>query len=138
MRRLGRFLFGDWLKAEAVEPVLDDSLKTTAAAAYADARGARHHRELTLSSDELICKDTITGNFEEACLRWRLAPVNWFEEDGIFRNGVYSIAIEFNGKPILPTLGTALESRYYLQKSEIPEISVKVDQPGIFVTKIAF
>ncbi|MBX9468088.1 MAG: heparinase II/III family protein [Rhizobium sp.] len=138
MPRLGRFLFGDWLKAEAVEPVLDDGVKASAAAAYTDAHGARHHRALTLSTDALICRDTITGNFEEACLRWRLAPGEWHIEGDIVRNGAFSVAIEFNGEPISPALGTTVESRYYLQKTELPEISVKVSRPGKLVTKIAF
>ena len=138
MPRLGRFLFGDWLNTEAVEPVLDDGVKASAAAAYTDARGARHHRALTLSADALICRDTITGNFDEACLRWRLAPGEWHIEGDIVRNGAFSVAIEFNGEPIFPTLGATLESRYYLQKTEIPEISAKVSRPGILVTKISF
>lgn len=138
MPRHGRFLLGDWLKAEAVEPVLDDGVKASAAAAYTDAHGVRHHRELTLGTDALICQDTIFGNFKEACLRWRVAPGEWHIEENIVRNRNYSIAVEFDGVPIFPTLGTTVESRYYLQKTELPEISVKVSRPGILVTKIAF
>jgi hypothetical protein len=138
MPRLGRFLFGDWLKAATVEPVLDDGVKASAAAAYTDARGARHHRAITLNAVSLICRDTISGKFEAACLRWRLAPGEWHIEGDIVRNGNYSIAIEFDGMPIPPTLGTTVESRYYLQKTEIPEISFKVNRPGILVTKVTF
>ena len=112
MPRLGRFLFGDWLKAEAVEPVLDDGVKASAAAQYTDAHGALHHRAITLSAGSLICRDTISGNFEEACLRWRLAPDEWHVEGDIVRNGNHSIAIEFDGVPISPALGTTVESRY--------------------------
>ena len=138
MPRLGRFLFGDWLEAVAVEPVTDDSVTASAAAAYRDACGARHYRAIGLSADALICRDTITGNFEEACLRWRLAPGKWHIEGGIVRNGTCSIAIEFNGEPISPALSTTVESRYYMQKKEIPEVSVKVSRPGNLVTKIVF
>jgi len=137
MPRLGRFLFGDWLKTIAVEPIKDD-VKASAAATYKDARGARHHRAVTLSAGSLICVDTISGNFQEACLRWRLAPSDWHIEGNIVRNGNYSIAIEFDGMPISPTLGTTVESRYYLQKTEIPEIAVKLSQPGTLVTKVTF
>ncbi|MCX7559705.1 alginate lyase family protein [Sulfitobacter sp. F26204] len=138
MPRLGRFLFGDWLKAETVEPVLDDGVTASGAAAYIDPHGVRHHRAITLSADALICRDTITGSFEDACLRWRLAPCDWHIKGDTVRNGTYKIAIEFNGKPISPVLGTTVESRYYLQKTEIPELSVKVSRPGTLVTKIAF
>lgn len=138
MPRLGRFLFGDWLKAETVEPVLDDGVKAIAAAAYTDARGARHHRAITLNAVSLICRDTISGKFEAACLRWRLAPGEWHIEGDIVRNGTCSVAIEIDGVPISPTLGTTMESRYYQQKTEIPEISVKASRPGILVTKVTF
>lgn len=138
MPRLGRFLFGNWLKAKAIEPVFDGVIKTSAAAAYTDAHGAQHHRAIILSTAALICRDAITGNFDDACLRWRLVPGEWHIEGDIIRNGTFSVAIKFNGEPISPALGTTIESRHYMQKTEIPEISVKVSRPGIFVTKIAF
>lgn len=138
MPRLGRFLFGDWLKTEAVELVKDDGVKASAAAAYTDAHDAGHHRAITLNASSLICVDTISGNFSEACLRWRLAPGHWYIDGDIVRNGSHSIAIEFGGVSISPTLGTSVESRYYLQKTELTELSVKVSRPGILVTKIAF
>jgi hypothetical protein len=138
MPRLGRFLFGDWLKTEAVEPVLNEGVTTRAAAAYTDAHGARHHRALALSDGLLMCQDTITGDFEEACLRWRLAPGDWHLEGNILSNGNYAMAIEIDGVPIPPTLSTTLESRYYQQKAEIPELSVKVTGPASIVTKVHF
>ena len=138
MRRLGPFLFGGWLKADVVETVSDHGASIRAAASYTDSYGARHHRAIILSDSALICEDTISGNFEEACLRWRLTPGEWHIEGVIVRNGTYSIAIDFNGIPISPTLSKTVESRYYLQKTEIPEISVKVCCPGKLVTTVNF
>lgn len=138
MPRLGRFLFGDWLKAEAVEPVWDDGVKVSATAAYTDARGARHRRAITLGADALICQDTLSGDFEEARLRWRLAAGDWRVEETVVRNGNYAITFEIDGVPIPPTLSTTLESRYYQQKAEIPELSVKVTGPASIVTKVHF
>lgn len=138
MPRLGRFLFGDWLKAEAVEPVLDDGVKASAAAEYTDAGSARHHRAVTLSAGAMTCMDTISGNFEKACLRWRLAPGDWHIEGNIVRNGTYSIAIEFDGVPVSPSLSSTVESRCYQQKTEILEVSIKVSRPGKLITKVIF
>ena len=138
MPRLGRFLFGDWLSADAVEPVRDEGRATSAAAAYTDAQGARHHRSVTLSADTLVCRDVISGAFREACLRWRLAPGEWILEGNTVRNETYSITIEIDGVPITPTLGTTVESRFYQQKAEIPEVSAKVNRPGKLVTKVNF
>jgi hypothetical protein len=138
MPRLGRFLFGEWLKADAVEPVRDDGVAATAAAAYTDALGARHHREITLTADGLLCRDTISGTFQEACLRWRLAPGEWRLEGDTVRCGTYSIYIEIDGVPITPTLSTTMESRYYQHKAEIPEVSIKVNRPANLSSKVTF
>ncbi len=138
MPRLGRFLFGDWLKSESVEQVRDDGATASAAAAYTDARGARHHREVALSSDALVCRDTISGNFVEACLRWRLAPGEWRLEGNIIRSESCSLSIEIDGEPIAPSLSTTMESRYYQQKAGIPEVTVKVNRSAKLVTKVTF
>lgn len=138
MPRLGRFLFGDWLKAEAVELVRDDGVATSAAAAYTDAHGARHHRTITLSAGTLICQDMISGNFEEACLRWRLAPSEWRLEGDTVRSKTCSISIEIDSVSITPTLRTTMESRYYQLKADIPEVSIKVNQPSNVITKVTF
>jgi hypothetical protein len=138
MPRLGRFLFGDWLKADAVEPVYDKGMGIGAAAGYTDARGARHHREVILSADALICRDTISGDFDEACLRWRLAPGAWRLDGTTLRNGSYAITIDIDGAPLPPTLTTTWDSRYYQQKSEIPQASVIVNRPATLITKVTF
>lgn len=138
MPRLGRFLFGDWLKAEAVEPVADDGIKASAAAQYTDVYGARHHRAVTLKANSFMCVDTISGKFQKAIVRWRLAPGDWRRNGVAVRSGKYSIALELDGIPIFPTLSTTLESRYYLQKTEVPEISAEVSGPGVLVTKVSF
>lgn len=138
MPRLGRFLFGNWLEAEAVEPVHANGKAATAAAAYTDGQGARHHRIFILTADSLVCRDTISGNFQEACLRWRLAPGEWQFADNILRNENFSISIEIDGAPVIPSLGTTAESRYYQQQAEIPMASVIVNRPATLITKVTF
>ena len=138
MPRLGRFLFGNWLESECVKPVFDDGTMASATAAYTDYRGARHERDVTLSADALICKDTISGSFKEACLRWRCAPGDWFVENDLVCDGRYSIAIEVDGEAVTPSLGTSMESRYYQNKSQIPEVLVKVTRPATIITTVTF
>ncbi|QBK30804.1 heparinase II/III family protein [Roseitalea porphyridii] len=138
MIRLGRFLFGDWLSAQSVEAVRDDGDAVTAAAAYTDAKGARHHRTITLTADGMLCRDVISGNFREACLRWRLAPGQWQLDDTIIRSGTCSISIEVDGVPMPPTIGATMESRHYHHRAEIPFISVKVNRAATIVTEITF
>lgn len=138
MPRLGRFLFGDWIDAEDVEPVEHSGDKVTAAAAYTDAKGARHHREITLTENGMTCRDTLSGSFTTARLTWRLAPGTWDDAGDALRNGRFTLSVAVDGKKIAPTLETADESRYYQRKSEIPAASVTVDRPATLLTKVTF
>ena len=138
MPRVGRFLFGDWIAADSVEPAQCLGDKVTAAAAYTDANGARHHRQISLSPDGLVCQDEISGTFREACLRWRLAPHAWKIDGNILRANGQTLSIEIDGLPVKPTLKTAAESRYYKKQSEIPMALVSVDRPAKLITRVTF
>lgn len=138
MQRLGRFLFGDWLGAEAMQKVQTCDSGVVAAAGYTDGRGARHHRHVALGVGQLTVTDKIGGSFGLACLRWRLAP-GAYAVDGlnVTGNGV-SLRIEAEDVSPSLTLKHAPESRYYLHKSEIPVLKVKIDEPTTVITKVFF
>lgn len=138
MPRLGRFLFGDWLTTNDLTLVKEEAGAVTAAAGYLDAKGARHHRAITLTNGGLICTDTISGSFTNACLRWRLAPGDWQVNNYILNSEHCAISIEINGKAVRPTLGSTEESRYYLHKSAIPVASVNIDDAATIITKVTF
>jgi len=138
MPRLGRFLFGDWLGADSVEIVREGDGTAMAAAAYTDARGARHHRSITLTADGLVCTDVISGTFHEACMRWRLAPDEWYIEGTTIRSENCSISITIDEVAVSPTIGATKESRYYQQEAYIPEASITVNRPATLVTKVTF
>ena len=121
-----------------VEPVSDDGFTSSAAAAYTDACGARHDRGVHPWRRCYDSRDTISGNFEEACLRWRLSPGEWRNEGNTIRSQACSITIEIDGVPVNPTLSTTIKSRYYQHKAEIPEVSVKVNGPVNFITRVTF
>ena len=138
MPRLGRFLFGKWLKAEDVSPVSDEAGTLTAAAAYRDHFGARHHRWISLSPSELIVHDMISGFREQAILRWRLLPGNY----SILGCGIIGEAIKLNITSSMPIssllLVTGSESIYYLEKTALPVLEVIFDKPGEVETRIEF
>lgn len=138
MPRLSRFLFGDWLKANSVEPVRETNEVVSAAAGYRDYRKAHHHRVLALTSTSLLCTDQVSGNFQKACLRWRLAPGNWVVKNSILRSEHCEISIEIDGSAVTPILGHSEESRYYLKKSVIPVATVSVRNAATIVTKVIF
>jgi len=138
MPRLGRFLFGDWLHADTIAPVQKHGQDLTAAAAHTDAQGARHQREITLSREGLTCRDTVSGAFREACLRWRLAPGDWKLDGTMLRGESVRISIEIDGAPVTPTLETTAESRFYQHQCEIPLLSVRVTGPATLITKVSY
>lgn len=138
MPRLGRFLFGDWLTANAVIPVKEILGSVTAAAGYISSQGVQHKRSITLTNEGLTCTDTVSGSFKSGCIRWRLAPGDWQLEDTILRSEHCIISIEIDGTPVMPTLGITEESRYYLLKTIIPVASVNVDHAATLVTKVTF
>lgn len=138
MPRLGRFLFGRWLKSETVECVKEDASGVTAAAAYTDQTGARHHRKIYLSDEGLTCIDTISGAFDTATLRWRMAPDDWRQEGERLIGPHCTITIDVDGQSVVPKLGKTKESRYYQHSAEIPEAVYTVHGPATLITKVRF
>lgn len=138
MPRLGRFLFGDWLKADDVVAVRTIGGGVSAAAGYTDRRGARHHRHVALSSDGLVCTDTVSGIFANGCLRWRLAPRDWALNAGQVCDDTAAVSVSSDQAQLDLTLTTAPESRYYQQRDEIPVLEIHFCQPCTIVTRVSF
>ncbi|MGY6704793.1 heparinase II/III family protein [Roseinatronobacter sp.] len=138
MPRLGRFLFGHWVRAEDVVSVQTGADGVSAAAAYTDRQGARHHRHVLLVQDTLICTDTISGSFTNACLRWRLVPREWALEGQQARAGGTVISLGSDSGPLDLTLTKAPESRYYQHRDDIPVLEIGLNRPCTIVTKVEF
>lgn len=137
MPRLGRFLFGAWLKAENVTPVACKEGMVTAAAGYCDNWGARHHRTVVLGDGSLTCTDRLSGNARSAVLRWRLAPGEWqLAGDGV-TNGPVTLRLSGPERMTL-RLVQSQESRHYLEKTLLPVLEARVDLPSEIITEIAF
>lgn len=139
MVRLGRFLFGTWLKADDVTQVSQQDEGIVAAAAYTDRNGARHHRRIMLSGTKFVCTDTLSGEFRAACLRWRLPNSNWQLNDDQVHSDLASINIKTEGAPGLnPSLSSTAESRYYLAREDAVQLSVSVTGPTVLTTEVSF
>lgn len=138
MPRLGRFLFSDWLQASDVEHVETAGERVTAAAGYADRRGATHHRKVALGDGEFVCKDEVRGRFATAVLRWRLAPGDYTIDGAtLIGNGV-EIGVEVNGMGAALSLTHAPESRCYQHEQPIPVLEVQLDRPATVTTTVQF
>jgi hypothetical protein len=137
MPRLGRFLFGAWPKATGVTFDTEPG-NVRCAAAYTDYRGARHHREISLGEAGFTCIDTISGPFDAAVLRWRLAPgEHHLDGDTLTAAGGLRLTIECSVECKIGVT-SGCESRYYLQQTPIPVLEIAVGGPCRIVTKGEF
>lgn len=138
MPRLGRFLFGDWLQADNIEPVQQRQRQLAAGASYTDSHGAHHSRSISIGPNALVCHDTISGSFKSACLRWRLAPGSWQVSGTNIRRGNLALSVEIDGTPTTPLLSKTAESRYFQQRTDAPMALVEIDRPATLTTTVSF
>lgn len=141
MPRLSRFLFGNWLKAEVVEPLLGSN-PVMMTVAYSDEQGASHHRSIALHTNYLEVRDRVTGFAERAVLRWRLAPGDWaLESDASGSTFVVSMS---DGHRLRVSADVAVtrcelvegwESLYYLEKTAIPVLELEVAHGGTLISR---
>lgn len=137
MPRLGRFLFGAWLKSEAVAAVSEENGAVTAAASYRDAWGARHHRSIKLRERSLDCTDWISGNASRAVLRWRLAPGEWRMTDSGVTDGHVSLRLR-GPQGMTLRIVESHESRSYLESTSLQVLEAEISVPATITTEIAF
>lgn len=135
MPRLSRFLFGDWLKTAEVRHLDITADGTSFGAGYRDGKGASHHRHLLLREDRLIVSDTIRGFNRFAVMRWRLRPGPWRLDGTTLTDGEHFVTVTADVPLVRFELVTGWESRYYLQKNEVPVLEVEVRRPGMLITE---
>jgi hypothetical protein len=130
MPRLGRFLFGDWLRPTHLEPITETESEVSFTAGYRDSWGAEHLRKVSLDVDRLTVEDEISGKFTMAVLRWRLKPGNWVLEGQQVILGQESLRIESTVPIQRIGLVEGWESLYYGQKTPVPVLEVQVGEAG--------
>lgn len=143
MPRLSRFLLGDWLKTQRLEPLYEDAQAVCFGAGYRDGQQARHHRRVSLGDGHLQVKDAVEGFFEKAVLRWRLAPGDWWLEQApqglrLTRAGDGAITLTVSSSvPIVRCeLVEGWESRHYLEKTPVPVLEIEIRQVGTLTTEL--
>lgn len=138
MRRISRFLFGDWLKTSVLEPLVSQDDDQIITVGYRDASGARHTRTVCLGKERLQVSDHIEGFKEKAVLRWRLEPGDWLIDKDSISNGVYRMSVGFTSRINRFEIVKGWESRYYMDKQPLPVLEVEVDMPGTFNTNFVW
>lgn len=135
MPRLSRFLFGNWLKTSYLEPLRECDDSTSFAAGYRDGWGAAHKRHIQLMEHCLKITDHVEGFQRKAVLRWRLEPGDWSIEGNIVTDGKHRLEIGAMIPIARLELTLGWESRYYLQKEQVPVLEVEVHQSGVLTTE---
>lgn len=134
MPRVGRFLFGDWLDTELIEPLVETDNHTSFGAGYVNPQGYRHHRKVILYTDKLLVVDSIDGFSGEALTRWRLCPGDWVLGYGRLIGDLMSIEVVSNKNAPAISMTRGFESLHYMQKTELPVLNVKTAGPTELTT----
>lgn len=135
MPRLGRFLYGEWLKAHSVA---FDTVQGRAAAGYTDWRGATHHRTVQLEANRLTVRDRLSGHFGRAVLRWRLQPGPWKLDGQTVSDGRNTLHIAADGPLARVELTAGEESLYYLEKHPVPVLEIEVNHAGTLTSELSW
>lgn len=138
MPRLSRFLFGDWLETDRIEPLRGDREGWTFAAGYRDAQGAGHHRRVALQPDGIEITDEVDGFARCATLRWRLDPGDWRLIPGGATDGTVTIRIAVDGVDAEVRLTIGAESLFYGEARTIPVLETATARPGRIVTAMSW
>lgn len=137
MPRLGRFLYGSWVRVVGVPEITTNADAQSWAGSYTDVWGAQHKRTVTLRADTLSVTDHVQGFKRKAVLRWRLAPGNWLQNETGCASAMGQIRVECSVPIRRISLEGGWESRHYLEKSAVPVLEVEIDQsPAVLTTTV--
>lgn len=145
MPRLSRFLLGDWLCTDVLEPLSTYCDGLRAGAGYRDRQGARHHRQMQLEYGLLRVRDRVHGFEKCAVLRWRLAPSEWVlhkpdelnskNQRCLLNHDGHSLTITSDVRIMRCELIQGWESLHYLEKTLVPVLELEINQPGALTTE---
>ena len=110
----------------------------SASAGYIDYLDMEHRRSILLEQCRVVCIDQIRGDFRNAKLLWRLAPLNWKVESSCLRTDSYKISIKVDGRIAPINLTQVKESQYYMHENLTPCIFVDLSRPAEVVTELQF
>jgi hypothetical protein len=129
MPRLGRFLFGKWLRTQSLALESDDE-RLRFAASYTDHLGCRHERTVSRSPAGWVVVDDIGGHREKAVLCWRLSPdADWIQMENGLKSDLASLTFSSASSFQRIDLVTGWESRSYMSRTELPVVEIELG-PG--------
>lgn len=136
MPRLGRFLFGSWLRARDVLCAAADRVE--AQAGYVDHLGNRHVRRIALAQDAFTCDDRIDGPFTTARLMFHVPVGDWHLEGDTVHGAGLRLTFSVDRRDWRIAIADGIEARHYARKSALNVITIEVDGPCRIQTKGSF
>ncbi|WP_136799812.1 heparinase II/III family protein [Desulfosediminicola ganghwensis] len=124
MPRLGRFLFGAWIKMDDYWGIQRVGGSISWTGAYKDYRKNRHRRTVRAEGTSWHVVDEISGSYSTAILRWRLAPGEWKLAGNLCVGEKLKLSVSVNDSPVQLSLSAGWESRYYMQKEPLPVLEI--------------
>tara|TARA_B110000977_G_scaffold191563_1_gene263834 strand:- start:1378 stop:2955 length:1578 start_codon:yes stop_codon:yes gene_type:complete len=142
MPKLGRFLFGDWLKTKHVSSIATSDSLVSCSASYRDFRGAEHYRQINLNSCSLSIFDRVKGFKKKAVIRWRLKESEWILENtknGVqVSNGLNTLSVSSNVPILRADIVDGWKSLFYMQKQSVPVLEVEIGSAGTISTEFSW
>lgn len=136
MPKLGRFLYGEWVRTDGLDDYFRDEAYTIFGAGYRDWLGARHWRNVALGENKLVVTDDVRGFARCAVLRWRFRP-GALELDLISENEVRirllgDLVCEVIVCSSVPyasaTIVEGLDSKFYQNLTGVPVLEVAFER----------
>jgi hypothetical protein len=125
MPRVGKFLWGDWLKAKIISVEEDWRVNNNWASSFTDYLGATHCRKVHFQDDKWFVSDKLLGTFSQATLRWHLEDTKWHLNGNVIESDDVRILISADC-PISIRLTQGWKSLYYDRHIDIPVLEVRV------------
>lgn len=136
MPKLSRFLYGNWLELKSISTIVSANDVTQVNATYKLDGNIQHSREISLATQQFNVTDTISGFSTKAILRWRLKTDDYLIKDNQIIGTNMSISVQADAPIKRIEIVKGYESRYYMQKLEIPVLEIELHENAKIETNI--
>ena len=134
MPRLGRFLYGKWLNTKRTKLNINETEKSICSE-YSDYKKAFHKRKIIAEINRWLIIDEIDNFKNMAVLRWRFNDKNIQLNGNELSGDKFKLRIETD-LAISLTLDENVRSLHYMQKDNIPVLTIISKNPGEIKTII--
>jgi hypothetical protein len=135
MPRIGRFLFGSWLKRNMI---IQDIQNNSVRCSYVDSWGCRHERHVSVQKNLVSIKDKIDGPFKSAILRWRFVEKITSMSNNTASSDSVSLCVTVDGEPIDLAQKIMPCSTHYHHMLQRDVAEIDVDAAGGLISVIDY